>query len=355
MPVLDPVLKRFLDAQDRLVFQAADLSLGTISSMVSKGAIDVSPPYQRRERWSVEKQAALIESFLLNVPVPPVYLAEDEFGRYSVVDGKQRITSIHRFMMNDLALTRLEQFSEAEGLHYRNLPADLQNALDVRPYLRVITLLKQSDPTLKFEVFTRLNRGGESMEPQELRNVAFRGPLNDLIFQLAKTPFLAQQLKIKDSKSPAYQNMLDAELVLRFLTLLERWRQFSGDYRFEMDQFMVRHRDAAADRIADYRNRFHRAIETCEAIWGSAAFRRPASGSWRDQLLTGMYDAEMVAVSLLTEEERIAAIADSPTIVEATRALFDDTSFDTAVRQGTNTPARVIYRIERVAALLRRR
>jgi hypothetical protein len=349
----DSVLKRFLDAQDRLVFQAADLSLGTISSMVSKGAIDVNPPYQRRERWSVEKQSALIESFLLNVPVPPIYLAEDAFGRYSVVDGKQRITSIHRFMMNDLALTRLEQFTESEGLRYKDLPTDLQNALDVRPYLRVITLLKQSDPSLKFEVFTRLNRGGESMEAQELRNVAFRGPLNDLIFELAKTRFLAQQLKIKDSKSPAYQNMLDAELVLRFLTLHDTWRHFSGDYRFEMDHFMVRNRDAGEDRIARFRRQFETAIHSCEAIWGRAAFKRPAGATWRDQLLTGMYDAEMVAVCLITEEERAVAIEKSADIREATRTLFDDPDFDTAVRLGTNTPARIVYRIEGVASLLR--
>ncbi len=105
----------------------------------------------------------------------------------------------------------------------------MQNALEVRPYLRAITLLKQSDPSLKFEVFTRLNRGGETMAPQELRNVAYRGPLNRLIYQLAENQFLRQQLKIRSEKSSAYQIMADAEYVLRFLTLRERWSNFSGD------------------------------------------------------------------------------------------------------------------------------
>ena len=104
------VIKRFKRAQDRLVLQASDLSLGTIGSMVEREAIDVSPDYQRRERWSREKQAALIESFLLNVPVPPVYLSEDEYGKYSVVDGKQRITAIHAFMKDELRLHNLEEF-----------------------------------------------------------------------------------------------------------------------------------------------------------------------------------------------------------------------------------------------------
>ena len=147
----DRILDRFLRAQDRLVFQASDLSLGTIAEMVKREAIDVNPSYQRRERWPLQKQSALIESFLLNVPVPPIYLAEDDFGRYSVVDGKQRIMSVFAFIDDQLSLTGLETFTEIEGLKFSQLPQDMQNALEVRPYLRVITLLKQSDPSLKFE------------------------------------------------------------------------------------------------------------------------------------------------------------------------------------------------------------
>src|SRR5690606_25725607 len=136
---------------------------------------------------------------------------------------------------------------------FSNLPRELQNALEVRPYLRVITLLKQSDPLLKFEVFTRLNRGGEQMQAQELRNVAFRGELNDLIYELAENDFLRQQLKIRNNKGRAYELMQDAEFVLRFLTMREVWQNFSGDFRSEMDRFMVRHRDANKAKLAEFR------------------------------------------------------------------------------------------------------
>src|SRR5687768_14253623 len=101
------ITKRFTEAQDRLVLQAADLSLETISNMVERKAIDVAPKFQRRERWSVQKQSALIESFLLNVPVPPVYLMEDDYGTYSVIDGKQRIMAINSFISGRLQLTSL--------------------------------------------------------------------------------------------------------------------------------------------------------------------------------------------------------------------------------------------------------
>ena len=93
------ITKIFEKAQNRLVFQSSDLSFESIANMVEAGAIDIEPKYQRRERWDVKKQSALIESFVLNVPIPPIYLAEDEYGRYSVIDGKQRITAIYKFIL----------------------------------------------------------------------------------------------------------------------------------------------------------------------------------------------------------------------------------------------------------------
>ena len=347
------VLDQFLEAQDRLVFQAADLSLGTVTNMVERDAINVQPHYQRRERWSVQKQSALIESFLINVPVPPVYLAEDEFGRYSVVDGRQRITAIYRFMSDKLKLTNLDSFLEVEGYTYSQLPRDLQNTLDVRPYLRVITLLKQSDPMLKFEVFTRLNRGGEKMEAQEIRNVAYRGELNELIYDLAKNPFLRQQLKIRNERSAAYRVMADPEFVLRFFTLEERWKNFSGNYREEMNDFMRRHRHPEPAQVKKMKCQFENVISTCEAVWQANAFKRPVGNGWRDQMLAGMYDAQMVAVSRISEDHRFNLIEDRERIIRKTRELFQDLEFEVAVRQGTNTPSRIAYRIEKMTEVLR--
>src|SRR3954469_20803726 len=100
-------------------------------------------------------------SSISNVLCPPIYLAEDEYGQYSVVDGKQRLTAIRAFMAERLELSKLEKFTELENRSFEQLPQELQNVLNIRPYVRVVTLLKQSDPALKFEVFTRLNRGGE--------------------------------------------------------------------------------------------------------------------------------------------------------------------------------------------------
>lgn len=335
-----------------MVTQAADLSLGSLAKMVEGNAIDVSPNYQRRARWDVERQSALIESFLLNIPVPPVYLAEDEFGKYSVVDGKQRLTAITDFITDKFRLTKLETFKEIEGLKFTQLPRDLQNSLDVRPYLRVITLLKQSDPLLKYEVFVRLNRGGESMEAQEIRNVAFIGPLNTLIYKLSKNEFLRQQLKIKGTGSGAYRLMADAELVLRFVTLRNNWNTYAGDLRRTMDKFMSDHRFAKPTALKLLRSKYERAIKGCEAIWGNAAFKRPAGGGWRDQFLNGMYDAQMLAIDELSDRNVEKAISRRSGVITSTRNLFREAKFDRAVREATNTPSRLVYRVEKLVEVV---
>jgi uncharacterized protein with ParB-like and HNH nuclease domain len=90
MFTLAEIERTFENSQNDLVLQASDFSLQGLKEMVDSETIDLSPRYQRRERWDPERQSQLIESFLLNVPVPPIYLAEEEYGVYSIIDGKQR-------------------------------------------------------------------------------------------------------------------------------------------------------------------------------------------------------------------------------------------------------------------------
>lgn len=345
---------RFREAQNRLVVQTSDLPLQTLSQMVEEGAIDLQPSFQRRERWTPEKQSALIESFILNVPVPPIYLSEDEYGKYTAIDGKQRLRAITDFMSGKLVLNALETFSELEGARFSDLPSDIQNTLKIRPFLRVITLLKQSDSELKFEVFLRLNRGGEKLTAQEIRNVAFRGPLNDLIYELANSKCLRRQLKITGKKSPSYKSMLDAEYVLRYLALRFSEAKFSGSFVRTMDVFMAANRHADAGQIARFRRSFQNALSRCEALWGKSAFRRPDENGWRDQSLAGLFDAEMLGVSEISGAQFRSLEGRQTSVLRETRRLFVNPEFDLAVRQGTNTPSRLKLRVECVKDMLER-
>lgn len=344
------IIERFKIAQSSLIIQQSDFSLAAIYEMVQKNSIDVKPHYQRRDRWQADKQSALIESFFLNVPVPPVYLSEDDYGLYSVIDGKQRITAICEFLGGKLKLKSLKKFPELDGMYFNDLPSQLQNVLTVRPYIRVTTLLKQSDAQLKYEVFLRLNTGGDTLKPQEIRNVAYSGHLNDVLFELSEMEFLRKQLKVVNEKSPAFRSMEDVEHVLRYFTIKEGWENMRRPLGEEMDNFMLKHR---SDDPEIYRTDFKRSLQNCMNIWGQNAFHKPTELGWREQLISPLYDAQMVAVSQL-DDNQLELLGNQKERVQAeTRRIFEtDHDFVKSITQSTNNAASIRRRVQTIRGIL---
>lgn len=344
------ILNKFDVAQDSLVLQQSDLSLQSISDMVESGSIDISPIYQRRERWDEVKNSGLIESFLLNIPVPPIYLAEDEYGVYSVIDGKQRVTAIYKFLKGDLKLKHLDKFDELEGFNFNDLPTQLKNALKIRPYLRVVTLLRQSDPDLKHEVFLRLNKAGVALNAQEIRNVAFRGKFNEMLFELSESNYLKSQLKAtKESKT--YREMVDVQYVLRFFTIKEYWKTFPGNMDKAMDKFMSANYKNSPQIIDAQKKDFLESLRFCEAVWGKEGFLKPNSNK---RVLQGFYDIEMVCASMLSSKQKNRLISKKTEIKNTlTKALKEDEDFSESVTQFTSNPFNVEYRISKFSEILK--
>lgn len=353
MTNLKKIVQKFEASQNALVLQTSDLSLQTIAQMVDSGAIDVSPKYQRRERWSPQAQSELMESFLINVPIPPVYLSEDDFGTYSVIDGKQRITTIYGFLFDQFALNGLKKFPEVDGLKFSGLPPELANALKIRPYLRVVTLLKQTDPELKYEVFTRLNTGGEPLLPQEIRNALYRGPFNDLLFELGETPFLLQQLKIVKKTETSYKEMQDVEVVLRFFSLSSNWENFDGNMRQSLDTFAAANCGINKQKVVTAKKKFETALARCETLWGVDAFKRYQGSAYRDQFMSAMFDAQMISASELDDARYDELTHKVATVRKETLKLFTDERFVDAIRVSTNTPSKIRYRIAEVTNILK--
>lgn len=337
--------------EEDLFIQSNDMALMNIAALHESGSLDLSPRFQRRNRWDRERQSQLIESFMLNVPVPPVYLAEEARGVFAVIDGKQRLTAIVQYLNGDFPLKNPQLKWDLEGKYFGELDNRWASTLKMRP-LRTVTVMHRTADWVKHEVFLRLNRGGQPLNAQEVRNVAFAGPLNDEIIRLAEDRFLRRQLKITSDDSPAYANMSDVETVLRFFAVSDQWTRFGGSLSRAMDHFMLERHEAEPSEIRALSERFIRALRYCEAIWGQYAFQRFDGSQWRSQMIGGVYDAEMVAVNL-TSDEVLDRVAQDPAEAQRKTAdLFADSEFDAAVRLGTNTPARVQYRISRVARLL---
>lgn len=338
--------------EPELVIQSSDMALVNVASLAASGALDLSPRFQRRDRWDRDKQSRLIESFILNVPVPPVYLAEEERGVFAVIDGKQRLTAVADFFAGQFRLANLAFRTDLDGRRFEDLDPISVSTLSMRP-LRAVMVMRQTDDWVKHEVFLRLNTGGQPLNAQEIRNVAYAGRLNDEIIRLSSNEFLHRQLKIRSSESPAFRDMTDVELVVRFFALSETWSTFGGDMRRALDDFMAQNHRADGSSIRTLAHRFDRALHWCESIWGAHSFQRFDGRLWRDQLIGGVYDAQMVSVDTLPDDLLSAVVHRRSEAEAGMMELFALPEFDSAVRLSTNTPARVRYRVDAVLQMLR--
>jgi hypothetical protein len=348
----DASLALFDKSQRDLVTSVVDYNLGTLADLVNREKIDLSPRYQRRFRWDAGRQSRLVESFLMNVPIPPIFLNEDQYGTYAVIDGKQRIFAIREFIRGRLKLRGLEVFKEINGKTIDSLPSRLRDILETRATIRAIIILPQSQGAVKFEVFKRLNTGGVRLNPQEIRNSSYPGPLNNLVLDLSVERRFHSLLGIKDKdKSAIYREMRDAEFVLRFLTFRETWHSFAGGMMRHMDEFMSENQRMESRVINAARKDFEATMDAVEAAFGEHAFQRwvPEKHAWRQQVLASLFDAEMFAA----RGKDPALLKSKSSEIEAElKELFSKGEFREAIDAATNTPALFRRRITMMSEML---
>lgn len=213
MPTPPKSLKSQLDliqqkARERTVkTQNVEYDLFSLKRLISKNSIKLDPDYQRRHRWPIETSSRLIESLILNIPIPVIFISqdidvddeiEDAVSRYTVIDGQQRLTAIYNFLNGDYALVGLEALPELDGMFYKDLPPFLLRRLDERT-IKCLRIDSTVDEQVKFDIFERLNTGSIKLEAQELRNATARGPFNILIKELAKNKDFRKLIQINEN------------------------------------------------------------------------------------------------------------------------------------------------------------
>jgi Protein of unknown function DUF262 len=202
----------------KVVTQPYDLAIDAIVAQVNTKILFLRPlserpKFQRQYVWSDALASKLVESVLLNVPIPPCYLSENEENELDVIDGQQRIYSIYRFVENQFALRDLEALVEFNGKRFFELPSKEQRRIRTHT-LRCIVVTNESHPEIKFDVFERLNTSTMPLNAQELRNCVSRGSLNDLLAELS---FSENWLEIRGRKLPD-KRLADEEIILRYFS-----------------------------------------------------------------------------------------------------------------------------------------
>lgn len=263
----------------------------------------IKPEYQRNFVASPSIASRLIESILMDVPIPVIYLAEERDGSYSVIDGQQRLTSFLSFVEGkypeggEFRLTGLTVLIDLNRKSFSQLSKELQTKIRTTT-IHSIIIKKESNEDIKFEIFERLNTGSTKLNEDEIRNTVYRGEYIKLLAGLANEP-LFHQLVQRDN----FRNrMVYRGMILRFLALSEKSYL---NYKSSMKQFCNKelrdNKNLSTDKAKEYRQRFAHCLDLVKTVFGAKAFRRyipgeeASSGRWSDSTINmALFDLQMV-------------------------------------------------------------
>jgi hypothetical protein len=284
----------------RLVTYPIDFTVGSLNEQMGSKNILLDDDFQRRLVWKETQSSKLIESLFLNVPIPVCYFSEIKDGKYSVIDGKQRLGSIEKFFMNNLKLRGLKFFPELNGKKFADLDSDQKRILKSRT-IRCIVILKESDPKIRYDTFERLNTNSVSLNKQELRNSIYRGRVNDLLIELAGNK-LFQHIRGVDEED---LRMNDRELILRFFSFHERLSLYRSSFATFLDSFLEEGNKFSEEKIKELKKVFLETIEKVNVVFGNKAFRRfdPNKNSWENRINRAIYDVIMLSFDKIVKED----------------------------------------------------
>ena len=308
----DEINAKYKRGEIRIVTEQARYPVKSIKSMLDDEDYKLNPEYQRRKRWDNGKKSRLIESFIMNVPLPPIFLYEYEYSKFEVMDGLQRLTTIYDFYSGDFALEDMGYWKELEGKRYQDLPADIQKGID-RRYISSIVLLEETAKTpeeaeeLKQIVFERLNSGGEKLTSQETRNALYNGNFNKLCIKLSENKkFRAMwNIPLNEEKlitSEMDRRMGDVELVLRFFAY-RFIDSLTGTVEIFLDDYLKSANNFPEETLVELEKLFTDTIDIIYAIFGRRAFLPPKYERQTNIPQKTIYDPLMQSVAKYTEHK----------------------------------------------------
>lgn len=326
----------------------SDYTLEILSAMVAKGEITV-PDYQRKYVWTIQQASKLIESFLMGLPVPQIFLYVNEESIFEVIDGQQRLRSVAYFLsgyygdpdaqgrQKIFKLTGLSEKSPYKNKSFSNLEERVQRKLKSQ-VLRAINI-KQLSPsgesTSVYHIFERLNTGGTLLKPQEIRNAVFRGKIVSALQSLNMTEGWLTILGLKEPE----RTQKDVELVLRLFSLFRVWRAYEKPMKEYLNRQMKSNRSFSSDNAREFSERFPKAVALVRMALGDRPFR--------PKRVVNAAVLEAVMIALLENPE-----IDVNRLRVNYPKLFADQDFLKGTT-GATTDTKILYdRIERASAIL---
>jgi hypothetical protein len=306
--------------------QSLDISFNELADMVRENELDISPDYQRLFQWSEGARSRFIESLLLEMPVPPIYMVEEENNRKLLIDGLQRLSSYLHFrgmlvaphlrpkpvlLGEKLTLQDCDIVTELNGRTYDDLGLSLQIKLK-RSFVRVEVIKRGSNSKFKYHMFKRLNTGGEALTNQQLRNCTIRlldPTFNDFIIKMADSIEDFQDCTATISDEQRY-GAYDKELVLRFFALKNSRAKFKHDVSDFLTDYMEAVSDPEVQEPFDYASEkvvFARTFHVLNQALGAESFSRADKTARKLVKGFGIYHFEAFTLGLQAVLDRVDA------------------------------------------------
>jgi 5-methylcytosine-specific restriction endonuclease McrA len=279
--------------------QGADWTISALRDKLDRGQLDLQPKFQREYVWDQrpELPSRLIESLLLEIPIPPIYFGKVIEGRLEIIDGQQRLTTLVNFVSNKFALRKLHSMPSLNHKFFKELTKPQQEKILDTP-IRSIVIDPGANTELRYEVFERLNRGSMSLNEQELRNCVFRGPFNDLLAELEHDPYWR---KIKGGDTPE-RRYKEREVILRFFAFANRLANYTGSLKRFLNEYIGQYAPKETQDLKAHTVLFRQTMQNIYAVFGDKAGRfyevssRTNKGTWEGKFSVTAFDIQASAL-----------------------------------------------------------
>lgn len=333
------------ELENKKVFtDTKDYPLSIIKEMFDDGDIIPQPDYQRDYIMDEKKASKLIESVLLQIPIPTVYLCEENDGTLSIIDGQQRLTSFVKFLKNEFELKNLEEYTEFNGKKFADLDKSIQRTIKNTSIHSIV--IKKESQELKYEIFSRLNQGSTSLKPQELRNCIYRGSFNNMLEEIASNNKTLEFLVGTENKRKNYQ-----ENILRYFAL-KNFQEYSSSISRTLNLFMEKHQNDSKGEIEKYKKDFNSKIDIIKQVLGADAFfgYDRAKGKMMNKFSGSTYDSIIIGFSMFNNHD---IMANADTIRNRIKEMkMKDSEYQDYTYAATGSKVRVIGRIMKIYDLL---
>ncbi|MFD0201269.1 MULTISPECIES: DUF262 domain-containing protein [Saccharothrix] len=323
-------------------------SLRHLMDLIEDRGLELAPDFQRNQVWRPSQKSKLIESILLQFPLPAFYFAETADGDLRVVDGMQRLSTIHSFMrLSGFSLSGVEYLDEVEGATFDELALPWRRRMDnTQIFAHVID--PKTPAWVTYNIFKRINTGGTPLKPQEIRHCMSTQRSRDFLKSCTALPEFDQATGFRLRNSP---RMDDREVVLRFCAFrLLGVEGYQERAQGSIESFLMevtnqlddpkRVDDATLDRL---REEFRSAMVNAAIVFGDHAFRKwPEWSDYRSPINKALFESWAVALADLTSteaEDRAEAI-----VARARHLMSHDTRYLDSISVGTGDSRKVAHR-----------